>query len=108
MLGEFKLYRTARLPLAHGGAFDGIATQRHVLNLETDEIAAPELAVYSQIEQSQVALAAYELEMGTNGPDVPRLKRWFWACVPPFVPWLTLCRSTFAVVQDLHNCLPWV
>ena len=51
----------------------------HVHDLKPDEIAASQLAVNGQIEQSKVSGAAGQLEANSNRPDLMQLQ---WRLLP--------------------------
>src|SRR5215468_9618800 len=58
--------RAGRSCLADVGAVDGVAIGCHVFDTERDKIASPQLAVDGQVEQSQVARAALQLQLGPD------------------------------------------
>src|SRR5579862_6699664 len=60
LFGQFEPDRTPGLYLAHGCPIDVIAIRRNVLDLESDDIAASQLAVDGQIEHRQITLALHE------------------------------------------------
>jgi hypothetical protein len=60
----------ARLALRDGRAFTDDAANHKVRHLETDQIAPAKLAVDCEIEESEIAEIAGELEPDANGPDV--------------------------------------
>jgi hypothetical protein len=58
----------------------------NVIHLQTHEIASSQLAVDSEIEHCEIALAAFELQTDPNGPDVLWSLRALLAEQASFVP----------------------
>jgi hypothetical protein len=79
-----------RLVLHHQGAGDGMATMRHVADLQSDKVTASELAVDGEVEHCQLADAMFKVEPNPEGPDFLQLERRLGvnklALVPGF-PW---------------------
>ena len=59
----------------YGAAVADPAARPYVIDLQSEEIAAAELAVDRQVEQGKVALAVLKLETDPNCPDIFRLER---------------------------------
>jgi hypothetical protein len=55
--GQFEFDRVTSFPLSNRSAVDSVAPGRYVLDPDADHVAAPQLAVDSQIEESQVPFA---------------------------------------------------
>ena len=70
LLRQFKSDGPPGLFLAHGRSIDGIAIRSNVLDLESDDIAASQLAVDGQIEHRQIAGSLLDLELGPDRPDM--------------------------------------
>jgi hypothetical protein len=64
-----------------------------VSHTQADEIAATQLAVYSQVEHGKVADGMGILEVDSDGPDVFRLEWWFLTDELSLVPGFTLVDS---------------
>jgi len=64
---------------------EGVAMGRDVINSQGNEIATPQLAVDGQVEESQIARAALQLQLGPDGPHMAwpqrRLRAWHLALV---------------------------
>jgi hypothetical protein len=56
--------------LADIGPVDGVAVGRGVINAQSDEITAMELAIYSHIEHRQVTGAFLQLQLCAYRPNV--------------------------------------
>jgi hypothetical protein len=57
LVGNLELHRPAGLLLNDGRAIANSSTSEHVIDPQTDEIAAPELAVDLQIEHREITFA---------------------------------------------------
>ena len=57
---------------------------------EADEVAATQLAVDSQVEESKLAHSAFHLEADSKCPDVLGLERRLLADDLALVPWLAM------------------
>ena len=55
LFGDLELNRSASFSLPYRGTIDGIAVRSDIFDLEADDIASAQLAVYRQIEQSEVS-----------------------------------------------------
>jgi hypothetical protein len=55
-----------------------VTARGDVIDPKIDEIAAAQLAVDGEIEERQIALAAFHLKPDTNGPDFFRPRGRFW------------------------------
>jgi hypothetical protein len=67
---QFKPNGMSGLSLAHGRPIDGIAVWSHILDFESDDIAASQLAIDGQIEQRQIARSLLDLKLGPDRPNV--------------------------------------
>jgi hypothetical protein len=67
---QFKPDGPPSLSLTDGCPVGTIAIRSNVLDLESDDIAASQLAVDGQIEQRQIAGSLLDLEFGPDRPDV--------------------------------------
>jgi len=63
LLGEFEAHRSPGLVLTDGCPVHGIATRRDIAQPEADQIASAQLAVDSEVEQRQIALAPRQLRI---------------------------------------------
>ena len=68
LLRHFELDRPPGLLLDHGGAIPHPASDVYVIDLQRDEIAAAQLAIDREIEQSEVALPTLQLKPDPNCP----------------------------------------
>ena len=53
-----------------GAPFSNSAAGANIVDLQSEEITAPELAIDRQIEQREVVLEALQLKPSSNGPDL--------------------------------------
>ena len=74
-MGDFEQDRPARLLLDRGATFANPAAGGDIIDLQSDDVAAPELAVDRKVEQREVAFAALQLKPDPNCPDIFRLER---------------------------------
>ena len=58
------------LPPTDGSSIDGVAVGSHIIDADRDKVAATQLAVDGEVEQGQVARAAFQLQPGSNGPHM--------------------------------------
>jgi hypothetical protein len=65
---------------------DGVSVGSDVLDAEPDQITGAKLAVYSEVEESQVTEPAIKLQARADRPDVFRLERRLWANKLALVP----------------------
>jgi hypothetical protein len=86
LLCYFELNRPTSFLLPDDCSVQGVPVGRQVIDLDGDNIAAPQLAVDCEVEQSKVPGAALELQFGSNGPYVARPKRRFRSYQLTFVP----------------------
>jgi len=56
--------------LPNGGALDGVAVGRDVLDFQAYQVAAAKLAVDGEIEQGKVAHLALHLQPGPDRPNM--------------------------------------
>ena len=87
---DFELNRAARLALDDRYAFADTIADNELGDPRTDEVAAPQLAVDGEIEQSEIAKVASEFEARTDRPDLFRQQRPFLAGEPAKVPGASL------------------
>ncbi len=73
LLGQLEPDGSARLLLSHRHTLDGVPVRSNVLDLQTDHVATAQLGVDSQVEHTQIARSALDLELSPDRPDV------FWA-----------------------------
>ena len=83
---DFELNGAARLALDDRYAFADTIADNELGDPQTDEVAAPQLAVDGEIEQSEIARVAREFEARTDRPDLFRQQRPFLANEPATVP----------------------
>jgi hypothetical protein len=86
LVGELEPDRPARLLLTDGGAIHGITTRGHILDADGDHVAAAQLAVDCQIEESEIPLLTLHLQLGSDRPDVAGTQRRLRADEFPLVP----------------------
>jgi hypothetical protein len=67
---QFEPDRPPGLFLAYGRSIARITIRRNVFDLESDDIAASQLAVDGQIEHREIARSLLDLELGPDRPDV--------------------------------------
>jgi hypothetical protein len=73
LLGLFSQFKTdgpPSLSLAHGRPVCAVGIRRNVLDLESHDIAAAQLAVDCQIKKCQIASTVLDLELGPDCPNV--------------------------------------
>jgi hypothetical protein len=70
LLAQFKSDRPPSFPLPDSCAIRRVATAGDILDSDGDDIATTKLAVDCQIEHSQIASAALDLEFRPYRPDV--------------------------------------
>src|ERR1700685_2876608 len=75
----------------------------HVPHAQLDQVAAPELAVDSQVEQSEFAATIGELQSNADRPDLSELERCFLADELALVPGLADGGCTIGL---FHGWLP--
>jgi hypothetical protein len=75
-LGQLEANWPTGLALPDIGAVDRVAVGRHIIDLESNEIAAAQLAVDGEIEERQVPHAPLQLQSGTDGPDMANPQWW--------------------------------
>jgi hypothetical protein len=90
LLGNLELHRPASLLLNEGRAIANSPASEHIIDPESDEIAAPELAVDRQIEHRKIASTTLHLQPYSNCPDILRLERALLADQASPVPGCTL------------------
>src|SRR5262249_13827243 len=83
----------AALHVANVGAVDRIAVGRHVVDAQSNEIAAARFAVYGEVEEGQFASTPFQLQLGTDQPHVPGPERRLWTCYLALVPGTRSCMG---------------
>jgi len=73
-----------------------------VPDLQADEVAAPKLAVDSQIEEGELSHPAFHLQANTEGPDFFDLERHLLTDDLALVPWLVMNNGG----NRFHDGLP--
>jgi hypothetical protein len=86
LFGDLEPDRSARLPLLNSSALARVSVGSYVLHAEPYEVAGSQLAVYSEIEESQVPKPTVKLKACPDCPDMLWLKRWLCADKLAFVP----------------------
>ena len=79
-----------RLFLTNGRAVHRITAWGNVINFDADHIAAAQLAIDRESEEREIAFAAFNLELRSNGPNVFRPELWLGADQLTFVPGLPI------------------
>src|ERR1700674_5725890 len=69
LLRHFEPHGSAGLLLPDSCSIDRASTRCNILDLESDDIAAPQLAVDGEVEHRQVSGTPVNLELGTDRPD---------------------------------------
>ena len=87
LLREFELDRPAGLLLDDRRAVAQSPADAQIVDLQTDEVAAAQFAIYCQVEHREVAFARFDLKPGPDIPDFLRLEGTFLADKAPLVPW---------------------
>jgi hypothetical protein len=75
LLGNFELDRPPCLLLDDGGAVSNPAAGANIVDLQPHEVAASELAIDGEIEQSEVARSVLQLKPHPDRPNVLRFQR---------------------------------
>src|SRR4051794_4950605 len=104
LLGDLELDWPPRLLLDHGGAIPHPAADGYVVDLQRDEIAAAQLAVYREIEQREIALPALKLKPNPDRPDIFRLERALLADQTTLVPG-RFRKANNGWERSVHGCL---
>ncbi len=73
---QLEANRPTGLPLPDVGAVNRVAVGGHVIDAESDEIAAAQSAIDGEIEERQVPFTPLQLQSGTDGPDTADPQRW--------------------------------
>ena len=73
LLRNLELHRPAGLLLNDGRAIANSPASKHVIDPQSDEIAAPELAVDGEIEHREIAFSTLQLKPYPDCPDILRL-----------------------------------
>ena len=87
VLRHFELDRTPGLALDDRNPISDSAADHEVSDPQTDEIAAPELAVDREVEEGDVSQVSRKFETRSDGPDLFWQKRALLADEPALVPW---------------------
>src|SRR5262249_20698226 len=106
VLRKLKTHGPPRFPLAHGCSIGGIAVGRKVIDFDSDNVAAPELAVDCEIEQGQITGLTLHLKLCPDGPDVLRPERRFRASQLALIPRDPLCSGLDRVLSVVHGRTP--
>src|SRR5215203_4046377 len=70
LIRQLELDRSTRLLLPHCCAVDGVTVRCNILNLESHDVTAPELAIDRQIKHGQVAGSVLDQQSGPDRPNV--------------------------------------
>ena len=103
--GDLELHRPGGLLLNHGRSIANPAAGADIVDLQPHEIAAPEFAVYSEVEQGEVAGSALHLEPDPDRPHVLRLQRALLPNKAPFVLGIAT-RYRRSVAIEHHPATP--
>jgi hypothetical protein len=93
LLRDFELDGSPCLFLNQGDSVPHPAAGAYVVDLQADEIAASELAVDREVEQSEISFPALQLKPNANGPDIFRLERALLADQAALVPGSRFARN---------------
>jgi len=99
---DLELHRALGLVLHDHRARCHLVAVADVPHLQTDQVAAAELAVDSQVEECQLAHPVLHLEAHSERPDVLELERRLLADDLALVPWLAMNSVGFGS----HDGLP--
>src|SRR5260370_25679356 len=86
LLTQFKSDGPRGFLLSNRCAVRRIAAGGDILDPDGDDVTAAKLAVDRQIEHSEVANSAFDLELRPDRPDGFWSQRWPCPCQPAFVP----------------------
>ena len=75
LLCDLELHWTLRLLLHDDGTRGDSITVGHIANPQSHEVASPQLAVDSQVEQGEFAATVCDLEADSDRPDLFELER---------------------------------
>jgi hypothetical protein len=74
-LSDLELNRPTGFLLDYRRSITHPAARTHIIDLQPNEVTAPELAVDSEVEHRQVTLAVLQLQPDAYRPDILRLQR---------------------------------
>ena len=77
------------LPPTDGSSIDGVAVGSHIIDADRDKVAATQLAVDGEVEQGQVARAAFQLNLARMDHTWPNRNGGFGPVSSAFVPRLS-------------------
>ena len=104
LLAQFKSDRPPSFPLPDSCAIRRVATAGDILDPDGDDIATTKLAVDCQIEHSQIASAALDLEFRPDRSDVFRPQRRFCSGQLSLVPRHSLGRGgSIHLIRHAHT-----
>ncbi len=75
LLGDLELNGSASLPLHDRGSRSHPPIEGHIIDPQRDQVIGAQLAVESEVEQSQIPDAVGNLEPDPNGPDLLSFQR---------------------------------
>jgi hypothetical protein len=105
-LGRLEPDRLASLPLPHRCSIQSLSVRSNVLHLQTDHIAAAQLAVDRQVEHGQVACPPFELQLGADRPDMLWPERRLRSDQLAFIPRRWFRRGVVGGFVVLHGRSP--
>ena len=70
LFGDFEPDRMTRLFLPHGCSVNCIAIRRYIFDFDRHHVTTPQLTIYCQIEQGEVALAPFNLQFRSDRPNM--------------------------------------
>src|SRR6266481_1743736 len=79
LLGQFESDGMSGFPLPDSCAIPCEALWSDVLDFKADDITAPELAVYREVEHGEVSGSTLDLQLGSDRPDMFSSQRRFGA-----------------------------
>ena len=101
--GDLKTHWPIRLLLRNYGSGKRLAVARDIRNSDLEQIGCAQLAVYSEIEQRQIAALPSVLKADSDRPDFLRCQRRFLAHELAFVPGQT---GHLLLSSCVHNWTP--
>lgn len=91
LIRQFELDGPASFLLTNNGTVYGVAALCNFFDADRSDIAAAQLAVDRKIKDRQIADTLFELQLGSNGPNVFWAEEWFrtdqLALVPRLAPY---------------------
>src|SRR5688572_28679624 len=94
------------LLLANKCTIECAASRSDVFDHDGNQVTATQLAVDSEVEEGQIALAVFKLEPGSNRPHVFGSERRLWADQPALIPRPARSCGRAYVFEIFHRVFP--